>query len=121
MMLSFLYWHLLHSSLSWGIKSQGNSTTGKKIGASEMTVEVGISLVVLDAILRNLKVSPYNREGAVISILLSVLLAPFGCWKAAGGAMLYVLDSGYVVYSNSLIPGHEMTKMTGFLGFDKIT
>ena len=31
MMLSFLYWHLLHSSLSWGIKSQGNSTTGKKI------------------------------------------------------------------------------------------
>ena len=61
-MPSFLYWHLFHSSLSWGIKSQGNSATGKKISVSEMTVEVGISLIVLDAILRNLKVSPYNRD-----------------------------------------------------------
>ena len=32
-----------------------------------MTVEVGISLLVLDAILRNLRVSPYNRNGAVVS------------------------------------------------------
>ena len=27
---SFLYWHLLHSTLSWGIKSQGNSTTERR-------------------------------------------------------------------------------------------
>ena len=67
MMLSFLYWHLLHSFLSWGFKSQGNSTTEKKNCVSEMTVEVRISLVVLDAILRNLRVSPYNRAGAIIS------------------------------------------------------
>ena len=32
-----------------------------------MTVEVGISLLVLDAILRNLRLTPYNRSGAIIS------------------------------------------------------
>ena len=67
MMLSFLYWDLLHSSLSWGFKSQGNSTTLQNICVSEMAVEVGISLVVLDAIMGNLRVSPYNRDGAIIS------------------------------------------------------
>ena len=54
-------------------------------------------------------------------IPLSVLLAPSGGWITAGGVMLDVLDSGCVVYSNSLIPGPEMTETTGFLGFDKVT
>ena len=41
--------------------------TGKKICVSEMAVEVGIFLVVLDAIPGNLRVFCYNRVGAIIS------------------------------------------------------
>ena len=69
MMLSFLYWHLLHSSLSW-VSNHKETLQLEKICVSEMAVEVGISLVVLDAIPRNLRVSPYNRDGAIISFPL---------------------------------------------------
>ena len=72
MMLSFLYWHLLHSSLSRGfqITRKLYNCGRKKFYVSEMTVEVGISLVVPDAILRNFRMSPYNRDEAIISFPL---------------------------------------------------
>ena len=38
----------------------------KKICVSEMTVEVGISLFVLDVNLGNLRVFPYNRDDTAI-------------------------------------------------------
>ena len=82
-----------------------------------MTVEVGISLVVLDAILRNLRVSPYNRDGALFPFLLGMLLAPSRGGENANVVSIGWLDSGCVVYSNSLIPGPEMTEMTGFMTF----
>ena len=52
-----------------------------------MTVEVGYSLVVPDAILRNFRVFPYNRDGAFFPFLLGVLLAPARGWKDATGMM----------------------------------
>ena len=77
MMLSFLYWHLLQSSLSWGIKSQGNSTTWKTICVCEMTVEVGFYSGCPECYLRNLRVSPYNRDNAIISFPLESAASSF--------------------------------------------
>ena len=108
MMLSFLYWHLLHSSLSWGIKSQGKLYIWKRNCVSEMTVEVGYPLVVLDAILMNLRLLPYNRDGALVPSLLGMLLAPSRAWEKCQWYVLN-LNSGCVVYYNSLIPGPEPT------------
>ena len=42
-----LYWNLLHSSLSRETASWRSTLGGKKICVRDMTVEVGLSLVVL--------------------------------------------------------------------------
>ena len=44
-----------------------------------------------------------------------MLLAPSRGWENANGMILIDLNSGCIVYSNSLIPGPEMTS---FLSFD---
>ena len=72
----------LHSSLSWGFKSQGSSTTGKKICVSGITVEVGISLVVLDAIWGTLQCLPTIEMRYFFPFLMSLLLAPSQDWKS---------------------------------------
>ena len=59
-----------------------------------MTVEVGISLVVLDAILRNCRVFPYNSNGALFPFLLGMLLALSRGWENANGMILVDLSSG---------------------------
>ena len=46
-----------------------------------MAVEVGISLVVLDAILRDLRVSPYNRDVANISFPPESAASSFWGWE----------------------------------------
>ena len=46
-----------------------------------MTVEIGYSLVILDAILMNLRVFHYNRDVAFIPFLLGILLAPSRGWE----------------------------------------
>ena len=53
-----------------------------------MTVEVGYSMVVLDAILRNFRVFPYNRDSALLPFLLGMLLAPSRGWENANGMIL---------------------------------
>ena len=65
---------------------------GKKTCVSEMAVEVGYPLVVLDAIPRNLGVSPYNRDGALFPFPLGVLLAPSRGWEDATGMMFARLE-----------------------------
>ena len=53
-----------------------------------MAVEVGYPLFFLDAIPRNLRVSPHNRDGALFPFPLGVLLAPSRDWEDATG-MIY--------------------------------
>ena len=53
-----------------------------------MTVEVGYSLVVLDALLRNFRAFSYNRDGALFPFLLDVLLAPSSSWEDATGIVV---------------------------------
>ena len=53
-----------------------------------MTVEMGYPLVVLDTILRKLRVLPYNRDGALFPFLLGVLLVPSRGWENANGMVL---------------------------------
>ena len=53
-----------------------------------MTVEVGYPLVVLDAILKNLRVFPYNRDDTIIPFLLGMLLAPSSGWENENGIIL---------------------------------
>ena len=61
MMLSFLYWH--HLSFLGNQFARKLYIWLKKNCVSEITVEVGYPLVVLDASLRNLRVFPCNRDG----------------------------------------------------------
>ena len=70
-----LHWHLLHSSLSGETSSWNSTLKKKKICVREMAVEVGSSLVVLGATWGTLEFFPYNRDVAIISFLLSMLLA----------------------------------------------
>ena len=75
-MLSLMYWHLLHSSLSGKINSKETLHCKKKC-VREMTVEVGSFPGRPGCYLGNIRVFPYNRDGAIISLpLLSLLLAP---------------------------------------------
>ena len=68
--------------------------------------------------------SPYNRVGALfpflLGMLLGMLLAPSSSWENANDMIQVDLNSGCVVYSNSLIPGPETTETTSFLSFDLI-
>ena len=75
MMLSLLYWHLLHSSLSGEINSKALYTGEKKNCVREMTVEVGSSGHP-ECYLGNIRVFPCNRDDTINSFLLSMLLAP---------------------------------------------
>ena len=68
-----LHWHLLHSSLSWGNKFLGLYTEEKfvcKRDGSEGRVLSGCPGCYLGNIF------PYNRDVAIISFLLVMLLAP---------------------------------------------
>ena len=70
-----LHWNLLHSSLSGGNKFLGLYTGKKilcKIDGSGGRVFPGCP----GCYLGNIRVYPYNRDGAIISFLLSILLAP---------------------------------------------
>ena len=58
-----------------GETSTWNFYTRKKNCVREMAVEVGSSLVVLGATWGMLRVYPYNRDVAIISFLLGMLLA----------------------------------------------
>ena len=58
-----VYWHLLHSSLS-GATASWKSTLGKNHCVREMTVEVGLSLVILGATWGTLGCA-YNRYDAI--------------------------------------------------------
>ena len=74
MMLSFLHWHLLHSSLS-GETSSWDSTLGKKSlckrdGSGGRVFPGGPGCY-----LGNIRVYSYNRDEAIISFLLGMLLA----------------------------------------------
>ena len=64
--------------------------------------------------------SPYNRVGALFPFLLGMLLAPSSSLENANDMIQVDLNSGCVVYSNSLIPGPEMAEITSFLSFDLI-
>ena len=93
-MLSLLYWHLLHSSLS-GETSSWYSTLDKrkKNCVREMTVEVGFFSAHPGCYLGNIRAFPYNRYDAISSFLQSMLLAPsVGRWIAAG-LLLVIWDS----------------------------
>ena len=70
-----LHWHLLHSSLSGGNKFLGLYTE-KKICVREMTVEVGSFSGSPGCYLGNIRDFSYNRDVAIISFLLGMLLAP---------------------------------------------
>ena len=59
-----------------GETSSWDSTLGKKNCVREMTVEVGSFSGCLGCYLENIRVFPYNRDDAISSFLLSVLLAP---------------------------------------------
>ena len=63
---------------------------------------------------------PYNRDGALFPFLLGMLLAPSRGLENANGIIQIDLNSGCVVYSNSLLPGPETTETTSFLNFDLI-
>ena len=52
--------------------------------------------------------------------LLESSASSFLRWENCSGVDMLYSDSGCVVYSNSLIPGPETTKMTGFFSFYKI-
>ena len=70
-----LHWHLLHSSLSGGNKFLG-LYTGKKIILCKRDGSGGrVFSCCPGCYLRNLRVYPYNRDEAIISFLLGVLLA----------------------------------------------
>ena len=56
----------------------------------------------------------------LLHFLLGMLLAPSSSWENANDKIQVDLNSGCVVYSNSLIPGPEMTETTSFLSFDLI-
>ena len=66
MMLSFLHWHLLHSSLSGGINSKETLHCKKKC-VREITVEIGSFSGHPGYYLGNVRVFPYNRDDAIIS------------------------------------------------------
>ena len=71
-----LHWHLLHSSLSGGNKFLGLYTEKKK----NLCKRDGSGGQVLSGCpgcyLGNIRVFPYNRDVAIISFLLGMLLAP---------------------------------------------
>ena len=72
MMLSHLYWHLLHSSLSGGINSKVLYTGKKK---REMTVEVGSFSGRPGCYLGNIEFFPAIEMIQFSSFLLGMLLA----------------------------------------------
>ena len=63
MMLSLVYWHLLHSSLSGGIKSKETLYWEKKNCVREMTVEVRFISGYPGCYLWISRDFPYNRGG----------------------------------------------------------
>ena len=74
-MLSFLHWHLLHSSLS-GETSSWDSYTEEKKNLCKRDGSGGRVLSDCPGCyLGNIRVYPYNRDVAIISFLLSMLLA----------------------------------------------
>ena len=80
MMLSLLYCYLTSLLPLWGLLRLNwlqNDKWKKKLGVSEITVESGFSLVVLNAI-QDLQWCSCNRVVDRCSFLLSVLLAPSG-------------------------------------------
>ena len=85
-----------------------------------MTVEVGFYSGHPECYLRNLRVSPYNRDDAIISFPLESAASSFLRLDNCKWCGIHCLNSGRLVYSNSLIPGPEMTRMTSFMSFDKI-
>ena len=85
-----------------------------------MTVEVGFYSGCPECYLRNLRVSPYNRDDAIISFPLESAASSFLRLDICKWCGICCLNSGCVVYSNSLIPGPETTRMTSFVSFDKI-
>ena len=106
-MLSLLYWHLLHSSLSEEINSKEIlHCKKKKKTVSEMTVEIEIFSHCPGCYLGNFRVSPYNRKGEIITFPSESAASSFWSYgKLQCCIVLVVLDSCGVVYSNSLIPG----------------
>ena len=118
MMLSFLYWHLLHSSLSWGIKSQGNSTTWKnnlcKWDDRRGEVFLWLSRILSWGTFRGFPT--IEMMYCILSYQVCYYLL-LGVGKNAGGTLWVDLNSGCVVYSNSLMPGPEMTETTSVIGF----
>ena len=70
-----LHWHLLHSSLSGGNKFLG-LYTGRKIILCKRDGSGGrVFSGCPGCYLRNIRVYPYNRDEAIISFLLGMLLA----------------------------------------------
>ena len=121
MMLSLVYWHLLHSSLSGEIKSKKTLYWEKKY-VREMTVEVRFFSGCPGCYLGKSRDFPYNRNDAIlIPFLLSRLLAP-----PRGEKIVRLFDTGLsvivvcMVVSNSLIPGPETIDMTSLIEFDKL-
>ena len=76
MMLSFLCWHLLHSSLSGESSPWNFYAVREKKCVKGMTVEVGSYPGCPGCYLAIIRVFPCNRDGAINSFLLGMLLAP---------------------------------------------
>ena len=114
-MLSFLYWYCLHSSLSTDFQSQGSPTTERKNLCKSDNSRGGDFSGCPECYLRNLRVSPYNRDNAIISFPLESAASSFLRWGNCGGVSMLYFHSICVVYSNSLKPGPEMTSFLGFV------
>ena len=71
-----LHWHLLHSSLSGGNKFLGLYTEEKKILCKRDDSGGRVLSGCPGCYLGNIRVFPYNRDVAIISFLLGMLLAP---------------------------------------------
>ena len=71
-----LHWHLLHSSLSGGNKFLGLYTEKKKILCKRDGSGGRVLSGCPGCYLGNNRVFPYNRDVAIISFLLGMLLAP---------------------------------------------
>ena len=89
MMLSLLYWHLLHSSLS-GVNNSKETLHCKKNCVREMTVEIGSFSGRPGCYLGNIRVFPYNRDDAIISFPTESAASSCWRWKIFAG----LLDTG---------------------------